>query len=180
MPPWYWRSDSAIPTCASRGTAPDVARASAALLLSHAACASKTLLVAAHTPQQFIPRSVPPALPPHPLALFNAASRSTSASTVSCALSRAIPLAPSQSCLLFAFLSFLLRDALLLLRIQVFHEDAARPPSTASTTAAANAATTGLRFTHFTARSTRPTGRAAIGSPACQRRRSSASAAALA
>jgi hypothetical protein len=47
-------------------------------------------------------------------------------------------------------------------------------------TDALNAAITGRRLTHFAARSSRVTGLATIGSPARNRRRSSASAAALA
>jgi hypothetical protein len=61
-----------------------------------------------------------------------------------------------------------------------FTKTPAAPPSTASTTAADSAATSGFRLTHFAARSARPTGRAAIGSPAWKRRKSSARAAALA
>ena len=56
-------------------------------------------------------------------------------------------------------------------------------PTTASTSralTATSAAPALCRFAHFTARSTRPTGRATIGSPASHRRRSSASSLAVA
>ena len=52
------------------------------------------------------------------------------------------------------------------------------PASSASTAPAVIQASVGLRRTHLAARSSRPTGRARIGAPFSQRRRSSASAAA--